>query len=73
MRIKHEYDIALDDALAAVYDNVNMRASMAAATERLENAVERARAAASEEASVMRQELQDQYVQQEQTALQVRI
>ena len=36
MRVKREYDIALDDALAAVYDNVNMRASLAAAEERLD-------------------------------------
>ena len=36
MRVKREYDVALDDALAAVYDNVNMRASLAAAEERLE-------------------------------------
>jgi hypothetical protein len=33
MRIKHEYDEALDDALASVYDNVHMRAELSAAEE----------------------------------------
>lgn len=33
MRIKHEYDAALDDALASVYDNVHMRAELASAEE----------------------------------------
>lgn len=35
LRIKHEYDVALDDALASVYDNVHMRAELAVAEERL--------------------------------------
>jgi hypothetical protein len=35
MRIKSEYDAALDDALASVYDNVHMRAELAIAEERL--------------------------------------
>lgn len=30
-----QYDIALDDALASVYDNVHMRAELAVAEERL--------------------------------------
>lgn len=33
MRVKHEYDAALDDALASVYDNVHMRAELAAVDE----------------------------------------
>ena len=32
-RIKNEYDAALDDALASIYDNVHMRAEMASAEE----------------------------------------
>ena len=33
MRIKYEYDAALDDALASVYDNVHMRSELASAEE----------------------------------------
>ncbi len=38
MRIKNEYDAALDDALASVYDNVHMRAELAAAEEMMVSA-----------------------------------
>ena len=44
MRIKHEYDAALDDALASVYDNVHMRAELASAEEMM---VRRARVTGS--------------------------
>ena len=33
MRIKYEYDAALDDALASVYDNVHMRSELASSEE----------------------------------------
>jgi hypothetical protein len=33
MHIKHEYDAALDDALASIYDNVYMRGELASAEE----------------------------------------
>eukprot|EP00798_Chlamydomonas_sp_ICE-L_P024113 gene24113-9688_t len=69
MKIKREYDLALDDALAALYDNYNLHAQLDGAEEKMDAEIEDARSAALENASVMRQELQDQYNQQEQTAL----
>ncbi|GAX77350.1 hypothetical protein CEUSTIGMA_g4796.t1 [Chlamydomonas eustigma] len=70
MRIKHEYDEALDDALASVYDNVHMRAELSAAEEMMDACVAEAKAKSLEDATIMRQELEDQYRQQEQVALQ---
>ncbi|KAG1675143.1 hypothetical protein FOA52_003366 [Chlamydomonas sp. UWO 241] len=68
MRVKHAYDAALDDALASVYDNVHMRAELAAAEEMMDTCVAEAKSKALDDAAVMRQELQDQYQQQERVA-----
>lgn len=65
MRIKHEYDGALDDALAAVYDNVHMRAELAGAEEMMDVCLAQAKAKALDDATMMRQELQDQHLQAE--------
>jgi hypothetical protein len=73
MRIKHEYDEALDDALASVYDNVHMRAELSAAEEMMDACVAEAKAKILEDARIMRQELEDQYKQQEQVALQAEV
>lgn len=35
LRIKQEYDVALDDALASLYDNVHMAAELAVVQERM--------------------------------------
>lgn len=35
LRIKQEYDVALDDALASLYDNVHMKAELAVVDERM--------------------------------------
>lgn len=35
MRVKSEYDAALDDALSSLYDNVHMKAQLAAFQKRL--------------------------------------
>jgi len=69
MRIKHEYDVSLDDALASVYDHVHMKAEIAAADERMETGMLDAKNRALEDAAAVRKELQDQYEMQEQVAL----
>lgn len=69
MKVKREYDLALDDALASLYDNYNLRAQLDASEEIMDQECEQARVKALENASVMRQELQDQYNQQEKVAL----
>jgi len=69
VRVKHVYDSALDDALASVYDNVHMRAELAAAEQMLDACMAEAQAKALDDAAAMRQELQDQYQQQEHVAL----
>lgn len=60
LRIKQEYDVALDDALASLYDNVHMKAELAVVQERLVAAVQEARSRALEDAAAVRKELQDQ-------------
>ena len=69
MRIKHEYDGALDDALAAVYDNVHMRAELAGSEEMMDVSLAQAKAKALDDATMMRQELQDQHIQAEKVTL----
>ncbi|KAG2448875.1 hypothetical protein HYH02_006224 [Chlamydomonas schloesseri] len=70
LRIKQEYDVALDDALASLYDNVHMKAELAVVDERMATAVQQARARAMEDASAVRKELQDQLNMEESKALQ---
>ncbi|KXZ47084.1 hypothetical protein GPECTOR_38g321 [Gonium pectorale] len=70
LRIKQEYDVALDDALASLYDNVHMKAELAVVEERMLSAVEQARARALEDAGAVRKELQDQLNMEESKALQ---
>jgi len=65
LRIKHEYDVALDDALASVYDNVHMRAELAVSEERLDAAIRAAQHKALEDAALSRKEIQDEVEQQE--------
>lgn len=65
MRIKHEYDGALDDSLAAVYDNVHMKAELASSEEMMDMCLAEAKAKALDDATLMRQELQDQHSQAE--------
>ncbi|GIL71982.1 hypothetical protein Vretimale_589 [Volvox reticuliferus] len=70
LRIKQEYDVALDDALASLYDNVHMKAELAVVDERMSSAVQQARTRALEDASAVRKELQDQLNMEESKALQ---
>ncbi|PNH07977.1 hypothetical protein TSOC_005506 [Tetrabaena socialis] len=70
LRVKQEYDVALDDALASLYDNVHMRAELAVVEERMSSAIQQARARAHEDASAVRKELQDQLNMEESKALQ---
>lgn len=69
MRIKHEYDGALDDALAAVYDSVHMKAELAGSEETMDVCLAQAKAKALDDATMMRQELQDQHIQAERVTL----
>ncbi|KAG2501135.1 hypothetical protein HYH03_000953 [Edaphochlamys debaryana] len=71
LRIKQEYDVALDDALASLYDNVHMKAELAVVDERMATAVQQARARAQEDAAAVRKELQDQLNMEENKAIQV--
>lgn len=69
MRIKHEYDNALDDALASVYDNIHMRSELASSEEMMDVRLADSKSKALDDATAMRQELLDQYLQSEKVTL----
>mmetsp|Transcript_2185 Transcript_2185/g.3296 ORF Transcript_2185/g.3296 Transcript_2185/m.3296 type:complete len:272 (-) Transcript_2185:298-1113(-) len=60
LRVKQEYDVALDDALASLYDNVHMKAELEVRQERMEAALHEARLKAVEDATSVKKELEDQ-------------
>lgn len=60
LRIKHEYDKGLDDALASVYDNVLMNAELVASAQRQETALHEAEVQAQQFNAAMFAELQAQ-------------
>lgn len=60
LRIKHEYDKALDDALASVYDNVLMNAELIASAQRQETVLVEAAEQAEHFNALAQQELASQ-------------
>lgn len=69
MRIKHEYDIALEDALKSSYQNIQMRAELTDAQIQQAKSVESALQESEASAVTLRKNLLDQLAETEQRAL----